>query len=228
MRFVQSAIRSSASRTIRQISGSPVNGDCLYAEYGSSATSASMALDRPDFETDEIRVSFLVRDSSGEHETGEPVRVDQPHHAEVSRICGRRTSARSSCSRHRRRPSAIRPTAPTPRSTAAAYEGPFEVPDGARLVLAIAERDGAASDLHRREVAEKPVDRPIDLSAPAVWRPAGGFNAVRLAAELDEYWSRKEALAAVLSYLATVDIDHWRDDATAARLVAGAVENDHV
>ena len=48
-----------------------------------------------------------------------------------------------------------------------------------------------------------------------------------LRTELDEYWSRKETLAAVLRYLATVDIDHCRDDATAARLVAGAVENDH-
>ena len=43
-----------------------------------------------------------------------------------------------------------------------------------------------------------------------------------------DYWSREESLALVLRYLAAVAIDHWREDAVAARLVAGAVENDQV
>ena len=55
----------------------------------------------------------------------------------------------------------------------------------------------------------------------------GGFRNW-LRAELNEHWSRNEALVAVLRHLAAIDIDHWRDDAAAARLVAGAVENDHV
>ena len=46
--------------------------------------------------------------------------------------------------------------------------------------------------------------------------------------ELPDYWSSREAVATVLRYLASVEIDHWRQDAAAARLVAGAVENDHV
>ena len=37
-----------------------------------------------------------------------------------------------------------------------------------------------------------------------------------------------ESAAAVLRYLATMDMQHWREDAGAAKLVAGAVENDHV
>ena len=44
----------------------------------------------------------------------------------------------------------------------------------------------------------------------------------------DDYWPRREDLTAVLRYLATIGIDHWREDADAARIVAGAVENDHV
>ena len=36
------------------------------------------------------------------------------------------------------------------------------------------------------------------------------------------------SLGAVLHYLAALEIDHWRQDAQTARLVAGAVENDHV
>ena len=48
-----------------------------------------------------------------------------------------------------------------------------------------------------------------------------------LRTELPDYWPQLEALAAVLRYLAALHVDHWRADA-AARLVAGAVENDHV
>ena len=46
--------------------------------------------------------------------------------------------------------------------------------------------------------------------------------------ELSDYWSQREALTAVLRYLAAIGIDHWRADSAAARIVAGAVENDHV
>ena len=38
----------------------------------------------------------------------------------------------------------------------------------------------------------------------------------------------RESAAAVLRYLANMDTDHWQQDADAAKLVAGAVENDHV
>ena len=50
----------------------------------------------------------------------------------------------------------------------------------------------------------------------------------RLVTELPNYWPQREALAAVLGYLAALEIDHWHQDTAAARLVAGAVENDHV
>ena len=38
----------------------------------------------------------------------------------------------------------------------------------------------------------------------------------------------RESAAAMLRYLANVDTGHWQEDAAAAKLVAGAVENDHV
>ena len=43
-----------------------------------------------------------------------------------------------------------------------------------------------------------------------------------------EYWIQREALATILRYLAGLHIPHWQEDADAARLVAGSVENDHV
>ena len=50
------------------------------------------------------------------------------------------------------------------------------MPDGVRLVLAVAEKDGITSASHEREVSDKPRDEPIDTTAAAVWRPTGGFS----------------------------------------------------
>ena len=66
----------------------------------------------------------------------------------------------------------------------------------------------------------------------AVWRATETGDTAEsltwLRTELPTYWPQREPLAAVLRYLAALQIDHWRQDAQAARLVAGAVENDHV
>ena len=66
----------------------------------------------------------------------------------------------------------------------------------------------------------------------AVWRAVEtgdvSESIVWLRSELPGYWSRREDLTVLLRYLAAIDVDHWREDAAAARRVAGAVENDHV
>ena len=91
-----------------------------------------------------------------------------------------------------------------------------------------------ASDLGRRELADSAFGRSLVRHALyAVWWTAehGGdpADSVRwLRAELPDYWPRREGLAAVLRYLAALDAGHWREDAAAARVLAGAVENDHV
>ena len=43
-------------------------------------------------------------------------------------------------------------------------------------MLAVAEIDGVQSELHRREITEQPVQRPIDLTSAVVWRPERGFK----------------------------------------------------
>ena len=49
-----------------------------------------------------------------------------------------------------------------------------------------------------------------------------------LRTELPNYYGpARESAAAVLRYLATMDMEHWNEDAEAAKLV-GRVENDHV
>ncbi|WP_201218954.1 hypothetical protein [Halochromatium roseum] len=49
-----------------------------------------------------------------------------------------------------------------------------------------------------------------------------------LKTELADYSAQRENLAAMLSFIGKLSIAHWQTDAEAARLLAGAVENDYV
>ena len=90
-----------------------------------------------------------------------------------------------------------------------------------------------ASELGRQELGDSAFGRSLLRHALyAVWRAAETRDTIDshtwLHTELSDYWSQREALTAVLRYLAAIGIDHWRADSAAARIVAGAVENDHV
>ena len=87
-----------------------------------------------------------------------------------------------------------------------------------------------ASELQRTDLTDAGLLRH---ALYAVWRATETGDVTEsltwLHTELaDDYWPQHKVLGAVLRYLATRDVDHWRTDADAARLVAGAVENDHV
>ena len=90
-----------------------------------------------------------------------------------------------------------------------------------------------ASEFQRRELGEPAFGRSLVRQALyAVWRAVQSGDTAQsltwLRTEVEDYWAQREALAAVLRYLAQLEIDHWSDDANAARIVAGAVDNDHV
>ena len=90
-----------------------------------------------------------------------------------------------------------------------------------------------ASEFGRRELGGSAFGNSLVRHALyAVWRATESGEVADsltwLHTELPDYWPQREALASVLHYLTAIDIDHWREDATTARLVAGAVENDHV
>ena len=154
---------------------SPVNGDTLYAETGAPATPASQRLAGRDFETADLRVSFLAVDSTGEHETGDAV----DYAGRITLKSRQYTDGDQRMVELRAAPDApIRYTTDgsAPALSGGAYEGSFAVPPGTRLVLAIAEKDGIVSDQHRLEIAERPAEKPIAPDKPAVWRPAREFE----------------------------------------------------
>ena len=155
----------------------PVNGDRVYVEVGgASATQASEGLgSRRTYETgDALRVSFLAVDSTGGHDTGDSVEWTNRitlQSREYTDGDERRIEIRAAP------PAPIRYTTDgsDPKLGGGAYDGPFVVPTGIRLVLAVAEKDKIASEVHEREIADKPRDKPIDVTAPSVWRREGGF-----------------------------------------------------
>ena len=90
-----------------------------------------------------------------------------------------------------------------------------------------------ATEFQRRELGDSAFGQSLIRHALyAVWRAAQSEEVAPsltwLRTELSDYWPRREALTTVLRYLGAIDIAHWDADAAAARLVAGAVENDHV
>lgn len=51
-----------------------------------------------------------------------------------------------------------------------------------------------------------------------------------LRTEVSNYWQQRKILIEILRYFSTMGlmVSHWRDEARAAQLLAGAVENDSV
>ena len=153
----------------------PVNADKLYADYGGPATPASMQVEGRDFETAELRVSFLAVDSSGEHETGDPVEWTNRITLQSREYMSGDERMVEICAAP---PVPIRYSTDgsDPKVAGGAYGEPFAVPPGARLILAVAEKDGIASEVHQREIAEKPAVKPIDRTNPAAWSPGHVFE----------------------------------------------------
>lgn len=90
-----------------------------------------------------------------------------------------------------------------------------------------------ASELKRKELGDSTFGRSLVRHALyAVWRATESGETrdslTWLRTEVPDYWGSREALVAILRYLSKVEIPHWQADADAARIVAGAVDNDHV
>jgi Protein of unknown function (DUF499)/Fn3 associated len=160
-----------------KLRATPINGDSVYVEIGGQATTASCKLSGRDYETDEMEVSFLAVDSTGEHETGEPT----TWHNRIT-LKGRVfDSGSDKMVELRAAPSAaIRYTTDgsDPKVSGGSYDDPFIVPQGTRFVLAAAEKKGITSEVLQVAIDwnKRETEKPIDKEKPATWRPASGFN----------------------------------------------------
>jgi hypothetical protein len=151
----------------------PVYGDTLHYEINAPATTASLPVaDARAFKTSEMEVSFLCIDSTGRHQAGDPVvwrnRITIKSRTFHGPGGEKMVELRSV------------PTAPiryttdgsSPKLSGGSYDGPFVVPPGTLLVLAVAEKGGLISDEHRLEIrwGDGPEPEELDPARPAVWK----------------------------------------------------------
>lgn len=157
----------------------PANADAVYYEVGGAATTASARLEGGQLQIADLRVSFLAVDSTGVHETGDPVawtnRITLKHRF-FDGSEGKRVELRAAP------PATIYYTTDgsDPKVAGAVYDGPFPVSSSAQFVLAYAEADGIFSDVERYPVPRD--DGPgveLDKTRPVSWSRAHALKSTR-------------------------------------------------
>ena len=157
----------------------PVNADTIYYDVGSPATTASAKLEGAELKTADLEVSFLAVDSTGEHDTGEPVtwrnRITLKY-----RLFQKGTQK---CAELRAAPAAnihYTTDGSDPKVAGAVYNEPFVIPPGAPLVSAYAERAGIASEVLRVPVSwDQDQEVQVDTRRAATWQRRQSFDSTR-------------------------------------------------
>ena len=124
----------------------PLFGDKIYYEIGAPATTTALKVEDPNnFETSELKVSFLCIDSTSEHPTGEPVewmRVISVKHKIIVKTDGKYMVLKSQSGVN------IKYTTDgsDPKDSGGIYDGEFKIPSTATFVQIVAEHSGAFYD----------------------------------------------------------------------------------
>lgn len=149
----------------------PINGDTIHYEIGAPATTSSLKVPDPRvFPAGEMEYSFLCVDEKGKHETGAAVTWK-------NRITIKSRTFQDGPNKMVELRAA--PDAPVryttdgsdPKALGGLYSGPFVVPSGTICVLAIAEKAGIQSEVHRRDITwDKKEELKLDVDKPVVWR----------------------------------------------------------
>jgi hypothetical protein len=177
----------------------PIHGDTIYWEVGGTATTASAKLDGATFKTKELEISLLALDSTGVHETGEPLtwhnRITQKHRVYQS-------GADKHMELRAAPPATIHYTTDgsDPKVAGAIYEGPFTIPKGSPFVLTYAERDGIQSEVERVPISwQRDEEVKIDPKLPTLWRRSQQTDSTKASYELLERLKKYEAQAVGLT-----------------------------
>jgi Fn3 associated/Protein of unknown function (DUF499) len=149
----------------------PVYGDKMHYEVGANATTDSLKVsDVKNFQTDELTVSLLCVDSTGEHATGKPV-IWHNRLTIKSRVYQDNENKMIELRAAPEAPIRYTTDGSDPKISSIPYNGPFVVPRGTLVVLAIAEKSGIVSDLHRLEIDWESKDGfKADPDRPVTWK----------------------------------------------------------
>jgi hypothetical protein len=148
----------------------PVSGDTVHYEVGAQATPASAKVSDPkQFKTSELVASFLYMDSKGEYDTGAAV----PWQNRITIKSRTYQSGTDKMVELRTAPAApLRYTTDgsDPKLCGAVYDGPFVVPPGTLVVLAVAEKHGIVSECHRLTIDWDDGGVRPDPNQPVTWK----------------------------------------------------------
>jgi hypothetical protein len=163
-------------------------GDSVHWEVGSTPpTAASAKVENGELATDEMRVTFIAVDSTGQVPTGNHftwenrlrVKSETPYRDGTFRLRLKAVPERGSKLRYTFDGS-------DPKLGGGAYDGETPVPEGTRVILAVAENSGIYSRVERIDLPNAPEpggeDGPaIDPARPAQWSSRFMFSERRKA-----------------------------------------------
>lgn len=147
----------------------PRFGDNIFYEIGAPATTTSLKVEDPNnFETAELKVSFLCVDSTSEHPIGEPVewvRDITVKHKILEKADGKYMILKSQ--------SGVKIKYTTdgsdPKDSGGTYESEFKIPSNATFVQIVAEHGGVYYDSQSIKIEKGKLEGPaIDKAKPLV------------------------------------------------------------
>lgn len=175
----------------------PVHGDLVYYDIGAAASRASAQLDGPTLKTRELRVSFVVHDSSGQHKPGDVI--------EWQNSISLKHRVFQDGNRKRMELMAVPPAiihyttdGSDPKVMGAVYDEPFILPKQTPFVLAYAAQDGVTSPVEQFPVKwDGDKDTPkVDPHKPVTWNHTHAHNSTKDAYEFLDRLRKYSAMPA--------------------------------
>ena len=153
------------------LSLTPIHGDRIHYEIGAPATSASQIVtDAKDFRTQALEISFLCLDSATEHETGE-AKLWRNRLTLKSRIYQQGSDKMVELRSAPNAPIRYTTDGSDPKISGGNYEGSFLVPPATLFVLAVAEKQGLVSEIHRLEIKwDEREESRLDPDKSTIWK----------------------------------------------------------
>jgi hypothetical protein len=155
----------------------PQHGDVVYVRTGDGSAMRER-LDGPDYRTTALKVWFEVEDSRGEHEIGVAAAWQNTLEARYRFF---QEGDQLRCELRAVPGGEVLYTldGSSPETSGLAYTEPFVVPEGTRIVLAMARGDGPTSTVVQGSVPDKvgPAVVSVDPVKPATWRKRHSLQA---------------------------------------------------
>jgi len=182
----------------------PVHGDTVYYEIGDNKpTTASARIESfNNFKTNELQLTFLCVDSTGEHSTGSFEAWKNSINLKY-RVFQQGDDWMVELKAYPRGDIRYTTDGSDPKGFGAAYDGPFQITEECPFVLAIAQQDGVTSAQEKINVKQHITKEvKVDPGKPITWRRRHSNLTARAAFEFMERLARYQGTA----FGATIDI----------------------